>query len=247
MERTKDLKPESTNEESTSGDAPVVCNNGSQEIGQLFDEELGKTPEPESSQSVLPDLAGKLTKQLEDISNDLKVCQEQLSRLTQETEELKGSEQIISNLSSRCRDLTEQFHERQIILPVINCLIRMADNCRKQIDKFQKIRARHTESKNESAIKVFMFLIDTRGANLVELEDVLANLSVESYQHHEDIFEPSLQKCINRIECEEQAFVHRIACRLHPGYRRYDRIVRKECVNVYVPKNKTDKTNNGGK
>ena len=122
MEKPKEPKPESPSEESSSGDIPAVCNNGSQEIGQLLDKELEKTPELESSQALLPDLSDKLGKQLEDISNDIKGCQEQLSRLTQETEELKGAEQIISNLSSRCRDLTERFHEREILFPVINCL-----------------------------------------------------------------------------------------------------------------------------
>jgi molecular chaperone GrpE (heat shock protein) len=246
MEKTKDLKPESINEESPSGGTTVVFNNGSQEIGQLLDEELEKTPELESSQSLLPDLSEKLTKQLEEISNDLKGCKEQLSRLARETEELKGAEQIISNLSSRCRDLTEQFHEREILFPVINCLIRMADGCRQQIDKFQKIYAKHSESKNKSTMKVLTFLIDTRTANLVELENVLANLAVESYQHHDDIFEPTLQKCIDRIECEEQVKAPRIAHRLLPGYKRYDKVVRKEYVNVYVLRNKTDNTNNGG-
>lgn len=246
MEKTKDLQPESINEESSSGDTPVVCNNGSQEIGQLLDEELEKTPELEDSQTLLPDLSEKLAKQLEDLSNDLKGCKEQLSRLTQETEELKGAEQIISNLSSCYRDLTEQFYEREILLPVILCLIRLADGCRQQIDKFQKIRAKHTESKNESAIKTLTFLIDTRKANLVEIEDVLANLSVESYQHHEYSFEPSFQQYINRIECLDESLDHHIARRLLPGYRRDNKIVRKERVDVYILKNKMNNNNNGG-
>jgi len=246
MEKNKESKPESINKESTSGDAPVACNNGSEELGQLFDEELGKTPQLESFQSLTPDLAGKLTKQLEDISNNLKGCQGQLSRLTKETEELKGAEQIISNLSSRYRDLTERFYEREILLPVILYLIRLADGCRQQIDKFQKICAKHAESKNESVIKTLTFLIDTRRANLVEVENVLANLAVEPYQHPDDIFEPSLQKGINHIECEEESQAHHIAHRLLPGYKRYDKVVRKEYVNIYVLKNKTNNANNGG-
>ena len=80
----------------------------------------------------------------------------------------------------------------------------------------------------------------------MELENSLADLGVESYQHHEDVFEPSLQKCLSRIECEEEGLDGHIAGHLLPGYRRYDKIVRKECVNVYVLKNKTHNTNNGG-
>jgi len=246
MEKTKDLKAESINEESPSGDTHVVCNNESQEIGQLLDEELEKNPELESSRTLLPILSEKLAKQLEDLSNDLKECKAQLSCLTQETKELKSAEQIISNLSSCNRDLTEQFYEREVLLPIILCLIRLADACHQQIDKFQKIRAKHNESKNESAIKTLTFLIDTRRANLVELEDVLANLSVESYQHHEDIFEPSLQQCINRIDCVDEGLDYHIARRLLLGYRRDNKIIRKERVDVYILKNKMNNNNNGG-
>ena len=91
-----------------------------------------------------------------------------------------------------------------------------------------------------------MFLINTRKANLVELEDMLANLGVESYRHHDKTFNSSFQKCVDRIECKEESRNTHIASRLSLGYKRYDKIIRKEYVNVYVLKNKTDNTHNGG-
>jgi molecular chaperone GrpE (heat shock protein) len=230
MEKTENTTPEPHDERQLNAKA----------FDQLFETDKSEKPRPVSA-----GLTEQLDKQLEDISSNLKTCHEELSRLASEVEELKAADRIITDLSTRYRDLSEQFYEREVLLPVINCLIRMADGCHQQIDEFQKTRAKYTDSKNESALDAITVQIDLRKADLAELENTLANLQVESYQHQEDTFDPSQQKCLSRIECEEILDGH-IANRLLPGYRRYDKIIRKECVNVYVLKNKTHNTNNGG-
>ena len=241
MDKAKKPITESDNEDHSSDDVSVVNDSRYQELEQLPDDESQTAPEQETPQFISPELAQKL----EIISNDLKSCQEHLSCLTRETKELKAAEQIITNLNAHYKKLSEQFHEREVVLPVIHCLVRLVDSCHQQLDRVQKIHAKHIDSKNNSAAKVLAFLIEARKSDLVEFENALASLAVESYQHHSDVFNPSQQKCINRIECEDETLVTHIAEHLLPGYRRYDKIVRKEYVNVYVAKNKTQNTNGG--
>jgi molecular chaperone GrpE (heat shock protein) len=198
------------------------------------------------SNSVLANSVERLSGQLEDISGDVSGCKELLLGLAREIDELKAADQIVTDLGNRCRDLSEQFHEREVLLPIIYCLIRMTDGCRQQIDKFQNLLEKHPDSRNEAATRALKFLIDARKTDLVELNSTLANLGVELYEHHEEVFSPSLQKCINRIECQDKSLDGRIARRLLPGYRRYERIVRKEYVNVYVKTNKKNNFENGG-
>ena len=245
---SKEKKPitDPDNEDRSSDDVPVARDGHYQELEQLFDNDESETaPEQGTRQFMSPELAQELDKQLEVISGDLKSCREDLSCLAKEINELKAAEQIIANLNAHYKELSEQFHEREIVLPVINCLVRLVDSCHQQLDRFQKIHAKHVNSKNRSATKVLTFLIETRKANLVEFENALAYLGVESYQHHDVVFDPSQQRCINRIGCENEALGAHIAERLLSGYRRYDKIVRKECVDVYVTGNKTRNTNGG--
>ena len=71
MEKNKEPMLESNNKGIDSGDTPVACNNGSEELEELFDEELGKTPHIESPQ---PALSFKVTKHLEDMANPVYSC-----------------------------------------------------------------------------------------------------------------------------------------------------------------------------
>jgi len=246
MENNEQPNFESFKEESFAEHIPLTQTQSSQEIEQLLTEKAKKFPARTSTQSQAAESTGSSPEWLEGIFEELKGCEEQISQLAQQIAELKAAEKIIIDLSNRNKDLNEQLIEREIILPTILRLIYMADNCREQIGKFQKICDRSAGSQNEAALKILKFTIETRKANLTEFEDILANMAVESYQHHEDIFSPSLQKCINRVECAEQSLQAHIAGRLRPGYMRNGKIVRKECVDVYVLSNKINNLNNGG-
>lgn len=207
------------------------------ETGQSLDVDASeKGPMPESLNSGIASLVEQLGKQIEDISGDVKKCSEQLSQIVQQTDQLKAADSIIAELSTRCRTLSEQFYEREVLLPVIHCLISIADRARQQIAKTKTVRAKYADGQNESESKVLAYLVDGRNADLMELENALANLGVESYCHPQKTFEPSMQKCITRVESEEEILNGRIACHLLPGYKRDGRIIKKECVNVYIVK-----------
>jgi molecular chaperone GrpE (heat shock protein) len=235
MEKEKNSVSKSCNKEGLcEGVAQVpIRNSGVIETPFETDESEGECASSKLD-SVLANSVERLSGQLESISGDVSSCRELLLGLAREVDELKAADQIVTDLGNRCRDLSEQFHEREVLLPIIYCLIRMTDGCRQQIDKFQNLLAKHPDSRNEAATKALKFLIDARKADLVELDSTLANLGVELYEHHEEVFAPSLQKCINRIECRDKSLEGGVARRLLPGYRRHDRIVRKEYVNVYV-------------
>ena len=178
---------------------------------------------------------------LQCVSNGIKSCQEKLSHLACAIDELGAADQIITDLSTRYRDLNERFYEREVLLPVVYCLIRVADGCRQQIQKYEQAHAKHADGN-----KAIRFVVDCRKADLVQVEQALANLGVESFEHDGRSFEPSLQKCISRIESEDQTVEGLVAQHLLPGYMRNDRVIRKEYVNVYVPSNKTNNVKNGG-
>jgi hypothetical protein len=241
MEETKTPTPEPCDEQGPSGFAETV-QDGNAETGRPLDADKSrKDPMLENSSPVGNPSVEKLSKQLEDVSNDIKGCQEKLSHLAGGIDELKAADQIIADLSTRYRDLNERFYEREVLLPVVYCLIRVADGCRQQIDKYE-----HMHAKRAAGKKAIRFIIDCRKADLVQVEQALANLGVESFEHHGCQFDPSLQKCISRIECQDRAVESHVAQHLLPGYMRNGRVTRKEYVNVYVVNNKMNNANNGG-
>jgi molecular chaperone GrpE (heat shock protein) len=247
MEEMKNSDLEQCQEPEPNDSPSAVANRGGNEIDLLFEADVrSRDAQPNHSAGLSGALAKQLSSQLEGILKELGSCREELSRLSIQTEELKAADQIVADLSNRYRELSEQFYEREVLGLVIHRLIRLADGCRHQLGRLQNTRAKHADSNNESAVKALALLIGTQEANLVEFEDALADLGVESFRHHEDAFEASLQKCINRVECKDTALTDRIAERLLPGYRRHEKVVRKEYVSVYVLKNKKEDTENGG-
>ena len=159
-------------------------------------------------------------KQLQDITYAVKKSLAGIDSLEQQVKEIKASDYVIAELSERCRSLTEQFHEREVLFPVCCCLIGITARCRQQINKIEGLLQKHSNNKDESSIRALKYLADARKADLVELDNMLANLGVEPYEHNEDTFEPSLQKCIRRIESKDETLHGYIAQRLLPGYKR---------------------------
>ncbi len=187
-------------------------------------------------------MAEQLGQCLEGIVNTMQGFQEQLARLASATDDLKAADQIIAELSSRLRELSERFYEREVLLPVIYGLIRLADGCRQQIEKFKKV---HTDPTTPSGNKALRFIVEARTADVVQVEQMLADLGVESYTYSSYDFEPSLQKCVRRIETQDRSRDNRVAYHLLPGYKRHGNVIRKEHVDVHVF-NATSTIANGG-
>ena len=64
-------------------------------------------------------------------------------------------------------------------------------------------------------------------------DDIYSGLIMSS----QVMFDPSLQKCIKRVQTQNARLHQRVAGRLLPGYQRADKIVRPEYVSVYVLQN----------
>lgn len=153
------------------------------------------------------------------------------------TKLLKGQNsllQLVSNLENQCSLFREQHHERELVLPLSLSFIGIADRCRKQIKELDEMLIKNKNTQNASAAKALQYIIHSRQADLAEIDNALANLGIESYQSPENIFSPEVHKCLQRIEHEKAQSHLTIAARILPGYRRYEKIVRKEIVNVYV-------------
>lgn len=181
------------------------------------------------------ELSTMLDEKLKNLVVDMKVCGQQLTSLARSVDELSAAERVIAELSDRCKELSEGFHEREVLLPVFNCLIGISDRCRQQIDRLYSLVSKYTDGGNSSAAKAVTYLLEARKADLIELDCLLANFGVETFESHQETFDPSVQKCVTRTETKDTQLHNRLAARLLPGYRRADRIIRQEYVNVYVP------------
>ncbi|MFA6186472.1 MAG: nucleotide exchange factor GrpE [Phycisphaerae bacterium] len=164
-----------------------------------------------------------------------------LDLLIPEVKELKASEAVIAELSARHKELNEQFYEREVLSPILFCLIAIADRCHQQIKELQKVLGKHAQSKNELGIAAIKYLIDARKGDLVEIENILAKYSVESFKNSDQKFDPVSQKYIDTSPCEQAEQNGLIAQKLLPGYKRYEKVIRKECVVVYTVNNNQNK------
>jgi molecular chaperone GrpE (heat shock protein) len=96
------------------------------------------------------------------------------------------------------------------------------------------MKDKYIKNKNRAAARAIKALIDSKQADIVELENALANYGVESFRNHKDTFDPRVQKCIERTPCYEKEMHGLIAQRLLPGYKRYEKILRQEFVTVFT-------------
>jgi molecular chaperone GrpE (heat shock protein) len=235
MEETKTPVSEPCDEQGLSG-CTEITQGSNPETSQPIDPHGSRTDSHPRESNHCDAWVEHLNARLDNVSNRIKKFSEQLSLIVQQAEQLKAADSVIAELSTRCRSMSEQFYEREVLLPVIHSLISIADRIRQQIAKSKNIRDKYSDGQNRAEAKVLTYLLDGRNADLMELEDALANLGVESYHNPQNMFEPSTQKCINYVECDEQVLTGRIAYRLLPGYERHGQIIRKEYVNVYAVK-----------
>ena len=69
---------------------------------------------------------------------------------------------------------------------------------------------------------------------MTEIEAYLAIFEVQSFRNQEASFDPSLQHCAQVVPTADRKLAGFIAARIQPGYRRGEKIIRPECVEVFV-------------
>ena len=176
----------------------------------------------------------ELIDQHENLSKQISTLNDCVLLLKKPLEDHNSLKQLVDDLGNQCRDLREQQHERELILPLVRSLIAIADRCRGQIKELDEMIVKNNKAKNKLGVKALQYIVKSRQADLTELEEALANLGVELYENPEDDFKPELQTPLQRIKSKKSELHLQIAARILPGYRRYERVVRKEIVNVYV-------------
>ena len=87
---------------------------------------------------------------------------------------------------------------------------------------------------SESQIKSLRYLISCRRRDRIETEERLAVLGAQAFTHPGTEFDPTSQTCIERCASRNGSVPGEIASRLQPGYRRDGRVLRPECVAVFV-------------
>jgi len=179
------------------------------------------------------DLEGLLQRH-EELSKQVAALHEHIASLAVHLENHESLSRLLDDLGNQCRDLREQQHEREMILPLVCVLIAIADRCSGQIKELQERIVKNSKGSSTSGLKAVRCIVKSRQADLTELGEALANLGVERYETPEDTFNPEMQTPLQRIKSETPELHLRIAERLLPGYKRYERIVRKERVAVYV-------------
>jgi len=148
---------------------------------------------------------------------------------------LPTADPLHAEFLDRYRALSEQFHEREVLQPIFRALIGIADRYRQQEQELQKrIDQLSENSDGDPRIKPLRERKSVRNGDRLEIENILAILGVESFQTPGPRFDPATQKCLRTITSGNGYAPGQIAQRLLPGYRRGERIVRQEYVNVVV-------------
>jgi molecular chaperone GrpE (heat shock protein) len=172
---------------------------------------------------------------------------EELAAMRQELQRLKTDDSVLTSLHKRCQELSEEHHERDTLRPVFHTLIGIADRSRQQTARYRRTLKMHSTLGDDSIGLVLSQLTEARNADRIEIEGLLANYAVEPFLNPSDVFDPSTQKCIQRVECHDPALEGRIAQRILPGYRRDGRILRLEYVSVHVRESKQQNPSQGDK
>jgi len=168
------------------------------------------------------------------VEDRLTAIGETLKTLQQQQANLGDQRRVIAEMHDQSRKLTEQFHEREVLGPLFFTVIGILDRHRQETGKVERSLTKHLSSRNWRGTAALGHILDARTADRLEMENLLANLGVEPFEHPGPQFEPRLQKCVARVACDDPARQHHVAQRLQPGYRRNGKILRQELVTVYV-------------
>jgi len=109
-------------------------------------------------------------------------------------------------------------------MPLVNGIIRVHDSMGKLID---------SSSGEDSSLSVER-LIRTIKAFREDLEEILSDHGVNSFQMPDGPFDPHRQRALRTIPTQSPELTGRIAERLYPGFERENGVVIKERVAVYV-------------
>lgn len=156
------------------------------------------------------------------------------SRVEEHIERLRIDDQVLTEMHERNRELTEEFHEREVLQPVFLALIGIIDRCDQMVQEIDRTIRRHRDSGTPTGLTLLKSICEARKGDLIELESVLAHLGVERFESVSEVFDPVTQTCVQRVTNLDSGFAGRLAYRMLPGYRRGERIVRQERVAVYV-------------
>jgi len=158
---------------------------------------------------------------------------EELSGIRKELERLKTDDRVLTEMHNRCQELAEQHYERQILRPLLLGVIGMIDRSQGDVAKLSGLLAQYADHGNGAALRAIEYLRGAISANCIDMESFLANYAVESFRCEGEKFDPSSQRCLRPVECDDPALEGTIAKRRLPGYRRDGQILRPEVVEVH--------------
>lgn len=198
--------------------------------------QVAPEPNPEADTPSQADIAGAFAKALAPLNEKLTGLGDQVRELQSVVEQGRIQNHVVAEMHDRCRELSEQHHEREVLGPVLHSLIGQVERCRQQRGKLADMYDRHAEQGNQAALLAMRMVLDWRKGDMAEIEGILATFGVEPFQSSSDDFDPSCQTCLQRIDTNQPERAGHIAERLQPGYRRGDWILRRECVAVSIGK-----------
>lgn len=159
------------------------------------------------------------------------VFHKELSTVHVELSMLQSNTSILNDVHESNKKLSEEFHEREVLAPVFHMLIGLADRCYRQIAQSkQKLKA----IPNAIGLDDTRSLIESREADLIEIESRLADFGVQRYLSTATTFNAKIHKCVQRVPTLDTSLVGIVASRFLPGYKRFGAITRPECVSVYA-------------
>ena len=141
---------------------------------------------------------------------------------------------VHAEMLNRLRALEEQQFQNDTLHPLLFMLIGIADRCRDQEEALRRSLARARERGSKTQVQSLRYLISCRRGDRVEIEERLAGLGTQAFTHPGTEFDPTSQTCIQRCASRNGSIPGEIASRLRPGYQRNGRVLRPECVGVFV-------------
>jgi chromosome segregation ATPase len=113
--------------------------------------------------------------------------------------ELALERKVITQMHERLRDFQEQFHEREVLQPIFRRLAAIASRVRTEIHSLQYALKQSATGLPLEVALAMRQVIQTRKADLVELEDCLAQYGVERFHSASDSFNHEAQFCAQRL------------------------------------------------
>ncbi|QSS99710.1 nucleotide exchange factor GrpE [Pontibacillus sp. ALD_SL1] len=160
----------------------------------------------------------KLEKQFEGLSREF----------TSKVKQDESKEKVIDSLHRELQTYKED-QIKDIIKPVINDLILMADRTKKQVDRLSKEDELNPQ-------KLLRALDDS----VLDVDDILYRQGIESFTHTSETFDSKKQQIVKTIKTDDETKDKQIAEVVGKGYEWDGKVFRNEKVNVFVyekPKN----------